>query len=71
MRMKSGDLKRIGSTGSYSAANGYGMVYFHSGIVGARSPDGGYTELEEKAADIREAKRLFVAWANRHMVGLE
>ncbi len=71
MKIKVGDLKKLGTGGNYITANGYSMVYFPGGIVAARTPDGGYTELEERAADVREAKRMFVGWANRHASGLE
>jgi hypothetical protein len=69
MRMKTGDLKRLGKTGIYQTTTGYTMTLHQNGVIGARSPDCDYTELEEKASDIREAKRLFVAWANRHSLG--
>lgn len=71
MRMKVGDLKRLGSSGQYHTSTGYVMVFFPSGVIGARTPCGSYFELQERSEDVREAKRKFIEWANRHQSGLE
>lgn len=71
MRMKVGDLKRLSpSLAQWSTASGYVFVMFPNGVLGARAPDGYYTELEEKATDARQAKSYFVAWANSYFGGL-
>ena len=47
MRMKTGDLKRLGKTGTYLTTTGYTMTLHQNGVIGAFA-DCDYTELEEK-----------------------
>lgn len=69
--MKVGDLKRLSpSLDQWSTSTGYVLVMFPTGVLGARTPDGHYTELEETTTDARKAKRLFVQWANSYFSGL-
>ena len=67
MRMKVSDLKRLSSTSDeWRTKSGFAMVIFPSGIIGARTPDGRYTELEEVTTDPIKAKRFFIQWANNN-----
>ena len=71
MVIKVGSLKRLGNTNTYNGPDGYSMTLHQNGAIGARSPYCDYVELEDRTSDIREAKRLYVAWANRQARGLD